>query len=140
MGARTTSRTEIVVLKRGQRVIEALTAYAKEMGISNASFNAIGAVEQITCGYYDLQTRTYKFKNYPEGVFEVVSATGNIMLKEGEPFIHLHAVFTNEDNEAFGGHVEEMRVAVTLEVILTVCDTALERRYDDETGLYLITP
>lgn len=75
--------------------------------------------------------------DYPE-LYEVLGLTGNIMLKEGKPFVHLHGMFSNTDNSAFGGHVVEMEVGVTLEVALTVLPTSFRRCWDEETGLHLI--
>lgn len=127
---------ELLILRKGELVIEALTRHAKDKGITNASFTGVGAVDQLRCGYYDLQNRSYVMQTY-EQLCEVVSLTGNVFLKDGQPFVHAHGVFTNDQNNAFGGHIEEMSVGVTLEVILHKYETTVERTFDDETGLYL---
>lgn len=118
-------------------MIKTLTSFSNAHGIQNAHFSAIGAVEYVSCGYYSLVEKKYYFKQYDELV-EVVSSTGNIMLKDGVPFVHLHAVFTDTDNNAFGGHVEEMRVGVTLEVILVPLQSSVSRVHNDNIGLFLI--
>lgn len=139
----TRSLTEVekhfIKVARGERVIETLTAFCAEHGITSASFTAIGAVEQTSMGYYDLETRTYEFSDYPE-VMEVVSMIGNVALVDGKPFLHVHAVFTDTSNQALGGHVQETVVAGTLEVFLTVYSEPMERQFDDETGLKLLAP
>ena len=61
------------------------------------------------------------------------------MLKDGAPFVHLHAIFTDTENSAFGGHIEEMRVGVTLEIILTPLQSELSREHDEAIGLFLIS-
>jgi len=129
--------TELIILRRGEQVLERLTRHCKDKGIQNASLSGIGAVTQITCGYYDLEARSYEFREYPD-LYEVVNLTANVMLKDDQPFVHMHATFTDTENRAFGGHVEEMCVGVTLELILRRYPTALSRSYDDETGLHLI--
>lgn len=131
--------TELIILQRGELVIKTLTELVTERGIVNASFSGLGAVEALSCGYYDLTTRSYHFTQYNE-VYEVVQMAGNVMLKNDRPFIHLHGVFTDTQNLAFGGHVEEMRVAVTLEIVMHIFSTTRKRQYDDETGLFLISP
>lgn len=138
MNHRKTDRGYIVILDKGEAVIKSLTRFCQVEGIKNAHFSAIGAVEFVSCGYYSLPEKKYYFKQYEE-MLEVVSATGNVILKDGQPFVHLHAVFTDTDNNAFGGHVEEMRVGVTLEVIVTLLDSNLSREHDDNIGLYLIS-
>lgn len=129
--------TKLIKLSRGEDVLATLSTYFATAGIQNASFTGIGAVNELRCGYYDLEKREYFFKDY-EGMYEVVSLSGNVILKDAKPFIHLHAVFTDEQNHAFGGHVDAMRVGVTLEIVLTVFSTSLSRAYDEETGLFLI--
>lgn len=131
--------THILKLNRGESWLSAMTAYLGGQGIENAHFTGLGAVDVISCGYYDFDTREYVFKQY-EGMHEVLNLTGNVFLKEGEPFIHAHATFSDEENQAFGGHVEDMRVGVTLEVTLHPLTSSLKREYDDETGLWLIAP
>lgn len=128
----------VLVLQKGENVIESITSFCAAEGIENAHFSAIGAVEFVSCGYYALNERKYYFTQYNE-LLEVASGTGNVMLKNGAPFVHLHAVFTNTRNEAFGGHVEEMRVGVTLEVMLTPLPSSLSREHDEDIGLFLIS-
>lgn len=129
--------THLVVIKKGESVIKTIETFCKDNNIYNAKLSGLGAVEKITCGYYDIERRVYEFKNY-EGLFEVVSMVGNVMIKEDDIFAHLHSTFTDEENNCFGGHVSEMIVGVTLEVILEVFPTKIRREFDDETGLFLI--
>lgn len=127
----------IITISKGEEVVASITNFCKQENIQNAHFTAIGAVEHASCGYYDLPEQQYHFTQYDQ-LLEVVSATGNIMLKNGAPFVHLHALFTDTSNAAFGGHVEEMRVGVTLEVILTPLTSSIDRRHDPKIGLFLI--
>tara|TARA_B100000508_G_C11454054_1_gene275747 strand:- start:684 stop:1109 length:426 start_codon:yes stop_codon:yes gene_type:complete len=128
---------EMIVLRKGELVIENLTRHCKDKGIQNAVLTGLGAVSEIECGYYDLGNREYVFKQY-DGLYEVVSIAANVILKDEQPYVHMHALFTDENNKAFGGHVTEMKVGVTLEVNIDKFPTTLTRKYDDDTGLYLI--
>lgn len=129
--------TYVVKIAAGEFVGETLRALAKAEGIQNGYFSGIGAVDELTCGYYALHEKQYHFTTYNDLV-EVVSLSGNIMLKEGEPFIHMHGVFTDTKNQAFGGHIVDMRVGVTLEVVLTPLPSAFARVLDEHCGLALI--
>ena len=129
--------TELLVFEKGQQVIEQLTRHCKDKGIMNASFQGIGAVDCIECGYYDLANQSYEFSTY-NTLCEVVGFMGNVMLRDGQPFVHAHGSFTDEQNNAFGGHINEMRVGATLEVVLHKYATTIERKLDHETGLHLI--
>ena len=130
--------TYILSFEQGEEVIATITEFCKKEDIKNAHFSGIGAVRDLSCGYYALEEKKYYFTSYEELV-EVASLTGNVMLKEGAPFVHAHGVFTNTRNEAFGGHIQEMQVGVALEIILTVFDDELERLHNEKTGLYHIS-
>ena len=132
-----TSNTYIIKIEQGEPVVQTLTEFCKTEGINNASLTGIGAVRDVSCGYYALEEKKYYFTDYPD-VVEVVSMTGNVTLKDGVPFLHVHAVFTDTKNEAFGGHVQEMTVGVVLEVVLTVYETDIARELDEEIGLFLM--
>jgi predicted DNA-binding protein with PD1-like motif len=127
----------LLVFNQGEQFMSTLQDFCVTHQIENAHFSGIGAVKDLTCGYYDLTKREYHFSKYPELV-EVVSVTGNIMQKDNTPTVHAHGVFTDTNNQAFGGHIEGMTIGVTLEVTLQQFTTNLYRSYDENTGLYLI--
>jgi hypothetical protein len=129
--------TYIIRIDKGEEVVSNLTKFCVENDIKNATFNGIGALEWLKCGYYALSEKQYHFAEY-DSLVEVVSLTGNVMLKDGKPLIHVHGVFTDTGNKAFGGHIVEMRVGVVLEVMLSPLSTSLSRLHDDCIGLYLI--
>lgn len=129
--------TYIIRIDKGERVLETLTAWCEEHGFHTGFFRGIGAVEALSCGYYALADKQYHFTQY-EGLFEVLSMTGNVALKENKPFLHVHGVFSGTDNTAFGGHVEEMTVGVVLEVVFQPLAINIDRTYDNEIGLFLM--
>ncbi len=133
-----TPDTTLIVLDQGEAVIATLSSYCAKEGIAAASLTGIGAVTNVECGYYNLDTREYVFTTYPL-LYEVVSLSANVALKEGVPFVHMHAVFSDTTNHTFGGHVAEMIVGVTLEIVLSRYPGSLTREYDKNTGLYLLT-
>ncbi len=129
--------TYIIRIDKSEEVVKTLTEFCASQDIKNAMFTGIGAVEHLTCGYYALHEKKYYFKEYDE-LIEVVSLTGNVMQKDGAPTIHVHGVFTDTTNTAFGGHIVEMRVGVVLEVMLTPLASTISRTHDDCIGLYLL--
>jgi len=131
------SDTYIIRIDKGEEVVKSLTEFCTAQDIKNATFTGIGAVEWLKCGYYALDEKKYYFKEYDE-LIEVVSLTGNVMQKDGAPTIHVHGVFTDTTNSAFGGHIVEMRVGVVLEVILVPLKSSIARTHDDCIGLYLL--
>ena len=117
-----------------------LIRFCEENEVHWAQFQAIGAVEDVEIGYYDLPSREYVFRS-EQGPFEVASMEGNISeMQNEEPFIHAHAVLSRCDEtlECIGGHLRRARVAMTLELCLWQVTQPLIRGLDDETGLNLI--
>jgi predicted DNA-binding protein with PD1-like motif len=130
----------MLVLERGESVRDVLTTAATDHEWGSAVIiSGLGAVTNITCGDYDVPTKSYRMQTY-DTPHEVVSLTGNLTTKEGQPFWHLHGVFSNEHNETRAGHLEAATVAITLELAILITPATLMREYDATTGLFLIAP
>ena len=127
----------IIRIDKGELVHATLHQFCNEHDIKNALISAIGAVEFVRCGIYDLTARAYNFEEY-EQIVEVVSYTGNIAPNVDGLFVHAHGTFSDHGNSVFGGHVDEMRVGVVLEVTLEPLPSQMTRTYDEQTGLYLL--
>ena len=76
-------------LEMGDFLMESAQKIAVAENIKLASINGIGACSKIEMGYIDLNIKEYIFKTF-EGNLEILHATGNITLKDGEPFPHIH--------------------------------------------------
>lgn len=100
---------------------------------------AIGAVERVKIGYYDLAKKEYSFRDEP-GIFEVASFMGNVALVDGKPFIHAHAVLSRCDETCacIGAHIKECYVAVTLEVFVLPFEGKVTRSLNEAIGLKLM--
>lgn len=127
----------IVKLDRGQEMLSTLTQLCKDKGITCASLTGIGAVSHSTLGYYDLESFTYLTQDYEE-ICELVSLQGNVAILDGEPFVHAHAGLGFRDMRLRGGHLVRATVAVTVEIVLHIMDTKIERKQDPEVRLNLL--
>lgn len=130
-----------LVFARGEDFIPTLIRFCEENEVHWGQFQAIGALEDVEIGYYDLPTRAYVWRS-EEGPFEVASMDGNISEIDGEEsVVHAHAVLARCDEtlECIGGHLRSARVALTLELCLWQVTQPLIRSRDEETGLNLIT-
>lgn len=134
------NRRHSVVLSRGEELVTTLTDFCAQQGIKNATFQGIGAVENVEIGYYDLAKKEYFFQK-PEGAFEVASMQGNITLVDDAPFVHVHAVLSRctDTLMTLGGHIKSAQTAVTLELFLIALDSSYERKTNDAIGLKLIS-
>jgi len=129
--------TYVVRLERGERVIETLTLFLKEEGITFSTLIATGALSAATLGYYDLQKKEYIYLAIDEDV-EVASMTGNTAMRGQAPLIHAHAVLSKRDFQTVGGHVHEATVAATLEVVFRAEEARVDRALDADIGLPLM--
>lgn len=114
-----------------------LMAYAREHGHKSAWVSGLGGAGAATLGYYSLETRDYEWHEFEE-LLEILNLTGNLSWVDGEPFWHVHGTFSGHDMRAIGGHVKELHVALTCEVLVVPGDIPLTRRFDDKTGLKLL--
>jgi uncharacterized protein len=128
-----------VIFHTGDEAYAGLRAFAEKYNITSAHFTAIGAVSGATIAWLDADRKLYKTMPFT-GQMEVVSMAGDIALSQGKPFVHTHAVLGLPDGTTRGGHVVEMFVRPTLEVMVTVDPKSMQRVYDPETDSTLITP
>ena len=131
-----TQKTIVARFAKGEDLYNSLGQVAEKHQIKHASFQAIGAVSACHLACYE--NRDYTWQKYAEA-FEMVSCTGNVSLKEGKPFIHCHAVFSCPEGRIVAGHIGEgCIIDPTAEVHFSIYNEEIARRYDEETGLWLL--
>lgn len=123
-------------IDRGEEIHEQLERIALREGVRLAEVSALGAVDDFTVGVYKVAEKQY-YANSFQGPFEIVSLTGTISTKDGAYYAHLHMSAGNEKGEVFGGHLNRARVSATCEMVISVIDGTVERRFDPEIGLNL---
>jgi predicted DNA-binding protein with PD1-like motif len=97
----------------------------------------LGAVECARIGYYDQDTFSYRYLELDRHL-EILSLTGNISLRGGEPAVHAHVTLADDQGQSFGGHlVPGTRVFAFEFVIQELRGAELHRGHDSETGLPL---
>ncbi len=129
----------LVVLPIEAPVAATLTQIVKKQAIAGGLVSGIGAVKNVQLGYYDLEKKDYVRKTFAEEDYELISMNGNISLRDGEPYVHLHASMGRSDFSVFGGHLFEAVVAVTVEIQITILGALPERQMQEDLGLQTIT-
>ena len=124
-------------LEMGEGLMESTQKIAAAENIRLASINGIGACSKIEIGYIDLNIKEYVFKTF-EGNLEILQATGNITLKDGEPFPHIHISVADDDCKAFGGHLNEATISATFEGVMQIIDYEIHREFYEDLGLALM--
>lgn len=126
----------IVRLKHDADLIQSVTELAKNKGIEAGSFTGIGALKRARLSYYDQKNHEYREIKI-DSPHEMASCVGNVSLKDGEPFTHVHVVFADETGNTKAGHLSE-GIVFAAEVHLRQLEgPKLERKYDEVTGLSL---
>ena len=132
------ARRYALVFDKGDEVFAELLRFAQKEKVSAAHFNALGALSDLTFGWFDPELKEYKRFDIAEGV-EVMSFVGNLATTEaGEPKLHAHVVIGKSDGTAHGGHFFQGHVWPTLEMILVAAPVNIVRKIDEECGLPLI--
>ena len=131
-------QTFALIFNTGDHVVSGLKTFAEEQHLAASHFTAIGAFKDVTLGYFDWEKKDYIKIPIREQV-EVLSLVGDVTISDGKPNIHAHVVLGKRDGSTCGGHLIEAEVRPTLEVILTESPAHLERRFDKEAGLALIS-
>jgi hypothetical protein len=98
---------------------------------------AIGALRDVTLGYFDRAAKGYRKIPLTEQV-EVLSLLGVITLDGELPKVHAHIVVGTADGTTRGGHLLQGHVWPTLEAIIEELPRHPQRRTDPESGLALI--
>lgn len=128
-----------LIFEPGDEAVAALTRFAVEHEVASGSFTAIGAFSEARVAWFDLETKEYLEIPVDEQV-EVLSLAGDVALRDGEPFVHAHAVLGRRDGSTVAGHLLAGTVRPTLELFLHVYPEPLRRVHDEATGLALIDP
>ncbi|USN48255.1 MAG: DNA-binding protein [Pseudobdellovibrionaceae bacterium] len=127
----------VVVLEKGEKVAEKLTQAAEEYNWKGGELHAIGALKDVELGYYDAEKKEYIRKTFVDE-YELISMHGNVSLKNGDPYVHIHASLGDRDFAVFGGHVFEAVVAVTFEAFVVPFGQMPVREFSPNIGLDLI--
>lgn len=125
-----------ISLQTGDEIVESITDIFKEEKIYSGMINGIGAINKVQLGFYNLESKKYK-KKYFNDDYELTSLMGNIALKDGNPFVHIHINMSDENFDVIGGHLFSAVTAASAEVIVLLDNQYIKRELDQKVGLYL---
>ena len=124
-------------LEMGDKLIDSAQKIAVAENIKLASIMGIGACSKIEMGYIDLNIKEYVFKIF-NGDMEILHATGNITMKDGNQFAHIHISVSDKECKVFGGHLNEATISATFEGVMSIMDDEVSREFNADIGLSLI--
>jgi hypothetical protein len=128
----------MVRIDKGEELIDCLKTICKTLDIKLGSIIGIGATDKITVGLMNTKTKKYQSKEFT-GDHEITSLVGNITTLNGEVYLHLHVTICNIEHKALGGHLTSAVISATFEGIIDIIDGQINREYNDEIGLNLLS-
>ena len=108
--------TLVLRLDPPEEICESITAAAMAENIALAEISGIGAADSFTVGVYNTVTKEYR-SNSLNGANEILSPTGTLTSKDGEPYLHLHFSAGEENGRVSGGYLNRAAVSATAEII-----------------------
>ncbi len=119
----------LMVLRETDNVIKAIEEFAKKEQIPSANFSGIGFAGQVTFGFYDFEQKKFNPKTFER--MEMGNLTGSIAWNGKNPSIHLHGMATDENFNAYGGHILALEVGTgSMEIYITVHPQKIERKVE----------
>ena len=127
----------LVRLDKNKDLLQSITDFCIEKSIKSGSVECIGAVQNACLSYYD-QDRLEYIPIRVDKKLEIASLSGNISIKDNLPFVHVHAVFSDEYGYTFGGHLAFGTKVFAAELLINKFSSEyFERELDSSTELYL---
>lgn len=122
-------------IPKGADLVTYLDRLVREHSIGSGFLGLIGVVQRARLGFLDTETGRYVITEI-DGHREVASCVGDVSLRDGSPAIHAHAVLSDQEGRATGGHLLEGTVAHYIEFwISSLVGTPFERGLDPETNV-----
>ena len=123
-------------LKHDSELARSIVNFAREKKVKMAFFTVVGAVKQARLAYYDQVEHEYQ-KIELDQPLEIANCFGNLSLKDGKPFAHVHAVLADKAGKTYAGHLIRATVFAAELHLQELLGKKLEREYDQTTGLAL---
>lgn len=119
-------RAWLIRFNDGENLIEGLNEIAEKENLRGAVLvSATGMLKEVEIAYFT--GKEYISSTHKEAL-EVVSLQGNLSLKDGKPFYHIHCALAFPDHTVKGGHLVRAKVANTLELFIIPLDFPLVRK------------
>ena len=127
----------VLSINNHEEIVSALAEFCQEQGILCGEVSGLGAVNTATLRFLDPATKRYVDKTFDEQM-EVSSLVGNISEKDGKVYLHVHVNLGRSDYSVVGGHLLCATINGACELVVTRFHCQVDRRLDEETGLFMI--
>jgi hypothetical protein len=132
----TPGRLFLVSLDHGSEIVASITALVESLGVEAGIISGIGALKDAAIGYYDQEAHEYRSMEIG-GPVEISSLSGNVSIRDGKPFLHIHATLADSQGNVRGGHLSGGTVFAAEVYIRELVGRPPTRSHDPTTGLFL---
>ena len=115
------------IFSPGDEILSGLTDLARERGITSGYVTGLGGLSRALLGFGDPELGAFARIEVDEKC-ELVSLVGHIEMRDGEPYVHLHATVALKDGSTKAGHVFELPVAPIAEISVVATSFAAAAR------------
>lgn len=130
-------RHYMVRLEADEEIIQALSDFAADRRIDFAAVSGIGSAREVVLGACQTSLRDTATPIVCDNPV-IVSLLGNLTIRSGRPFVHVHVTLAGSDHQALSGHLVSARVNGTCELFVSTPGGYLQRVYDPQTDLELL--
>jgi predicted DNA-binding protein with PD1-like motif len=99
----------------GDEIVSGLTDLAIEHQITSAYITGLGGLSGALLGFGDPAIGAFRAIPITDKC-ELVSLVGDVSLRDGRPYVHLHGVVAFADGSTKAGHIMEAHVAPIAEI------------------------
>ncbi len=139
MEARTYHTSQVVLgrLTKGDDLLAGIESLCRTHKVRCGLIQILGSLSGATLAFYDQIGKAYR-TFHVDTPLEIVSGLGNVSLKGGKLFCHVHLVVADCRGACYGGHLVPGSAVFAAEVHLqALAGEPPIRRADESTGLYL---
>ncbi|KTC93399.1 PPC domain-containing DNA-binding protein [Legionella cincinnatiensis] len=129
----------ILSLKEGDNLFKSIINYATHVHLKSASISGIGALSNVTMGFYHRDTNQHTKKLFPE-TYEIASLTGNVTLADEGWFVHIHAALGGDNFHLFGGHLINAEASASTEIVIFPLNYTVMREKHPDLDIKIISP
>ena len=127
-------------IDKGDEIVAAIRDVCRREGISSATFSGIGGCQDAEIQVFHPERGAFEAERV-EGLLELVSLTGNVILRDdGELSHHAHALFSYQGADGqriAAGHLKSTTVLYTAEIELRPVEGGvIGAALNSETGTY----
>lgn len=136
-----TGRVVAARIRPGRDLLDALEELVRDSGFRTGLIEIVGSVRKARLSCYHQARKEYVEFSLDEPL-EIVTGLGNVSLRDGKPFVHVHLTLSDESGKCYGGHLVRGTETFVAEVFVSelATDPPMNRTRDDETGLLLWLP